>query len=279
MTYADVVDLTNYEDEEDVNDPAENQLSDRLQHQGKVRRAKSRKAASRANARQARGSGSGPTASYPPPRRSGPRFSMHDGEESSSELAYAAAAGGQAGRGSQYEPPASSPLRTSDYSTTTSPTYGHAQLPHSQSFSHSQPLAAAAGPGSFDRRQSFQSLAPSTYDRYDPYAGTRGVAGPSPSPSMFFDDGQSIAGESVRNLLKTSRSQSMVLLEDNGQDPNGDAALWIDEADYTAMNAMAEFARPGKPKLATVLEEEIEQAQGRMIVASESTLCVWKSSG
>lgn len=70
----------------------------------------------------------------------------------------------------------------------------------------------------------------------------------------------------------------MVLLEDNGQDPTGDAALWIDEADYAAMNAMSEFARPGKPKLAKVLEEEIEQAQGRIIVASEYFL-IFATSG
>jgi hypothetical protein len=62
----------------------------------------------------------------------------------------------------------------------------------------------------------------------------------------------------------------MVLLEDAGQDPAGDAALWVDQADYDSMAVLSEMARPGKPKLAQILQEEVDQAQGSMIVASES---------
>ena len=61
----------------------------------------------------------------------------------------------------------------------------------------------------------------------------------------------------------------MVLLEDNGGDIEGDAALWVDQADYAAMNIMSEMAKAGKPKLGSVIEEEIQRGMGSMIVASE----------
>jgi hypothetical protein len=112
---------------------------------------------------------------------------------------------------------------------------------------------------------------------YDPYSGMTGPGfRPSPSPSIInFDDTQSIAGESVRNLLsRASRTGSMVLLEDNGGDVHGDAGLWIDQADFAAMNVMSEMARPGKPKLSAVLEEEIDRSSGAIAVASESDLAL-----
>jgi hypothetical protein len=193
ISYADIIDLTNYDDEEDVNDPVEQQLSDRLQQQGKLRRAKSRKAAR--GFRQ-------PSPSYPPapnmlsstkPIRSELRKDLH--------------------------------------------------------------------------RQSYRSIADSTYGLYDPYGGMRG---PSPSPSVQFDDTQSIDGTSVKNLLsRASRTGSMVLLEDNPGDM--DDALWIDQADHAAMNIMSEMARPGKPRLSAILEEEIARATGSTMVASELT--------
>ena len=189
--YADIIDLTNYDDEEDVNDPAEQQLSDRLQQQGKLRRAKTRKAA-----RAVRHS----SPSYPP----------------------------------SLNVPIPNPVTRSELRKDL-------------------------------HRQSYRSIADSTYGLYDPYGGMRG---PSPSPSMQFDDTQSIDGTSVRNLLsRASRTGSMVLLEDNPGD--SDDALWIDQADHAAMNIMSEMARPGKPRLSAVLEEEIARAGGSTIVASE----------
>ena len=190
-SYADIIDLTNYDDEEDVNDPAEQQLSDRLQQQGKLRRARSRKAAH--GNRQS-------TTSYPP--APSVRTSTRDLRPES-----------------RHEP----------------------------------------------NRQSYRSIAESTYGLYDPFSGMRGV---SPSPSVQFDDLYSTDGSSVRNLLsRASRTGSMVLLEDNPGDSNH--AVWVDQADHAAMNVMSEMARPGKPTLSTVLEEEIARAGGSTIVASE----------
>ena len=235
-SYADVIDLTNYEDEEDVNDPAENQLSDRLQLQGKMRRAKSRKAT--------RGDPKKSTKSpfYPSNRRQHSILTPYD-EPTRADVDSPQ---GPSGYGSQYE----------------------AQSPENSLYA---PPRAFASPQD-ERRMSYRSLAESSYGRYDPFAGgPAGFRGVSPSASMMFDDAQSTAGESVRDLLsRQSRTGSMVLLEDNSGDPTGDAALWVDQSDYAAMNALSEVARPGKPKLSTVLDEEIQQASGSMIVASES---------
>lgn len=219
--YADVIDLTNYEDEEDVNDPAEQGLSDRLQKQGKVRRAKSRKAA-RGGVRNAKG---------PAQRRQHSVLAPYEDDH--------------------------------EY-------FGNSRASnHDQDSLHAPPHPIASANDS--RRHSYRSVADSTYGRFDPFAGgAAGFPGPSPSPSIMFDDSQSMAGESVRNLMsRQSRTGSMVLLEDNSGDPTGDAALWIDESDHAAMNVLSEMARAGKPKLSAILDEEIQQAKGSMIVASE----------
>lgn len=44
--------------------------------------------------------------------------------------------------------------------------------------------------------------------------------------------------------------------------------LWIDEADYAAMTILSEQARAGRPKLSKIMDEELEYAEGSMIVAT-----------
>ncbi|EKC98915.1 hypothetical protein A1Q2_06669 [Trichosporon asahii var. asahii CBS 8904] len=44
--------------------------------------------------------------------------------------------------------------------------------------------------------------------------------------------------------------------------------LWIDEADYAATSILSESARGGRPKLAALLEEELDKAQGAMVVTT-----------
>ena len=318
VSYADVIDLTNYEDEEDVNDPAEMQWSDRLQHQGKIQRAKSRRAA-KGSARAGR-SVTSPTytPSAYPPRRSQP---VQDNEpsllaytEPDAEAQYDMAASGApqallspasarfpSGVQDVPLPNPRSPLRTG------TPRSSSAQyaLPQSASMpmpphvntlptSTSMPIHGGYSGGnefgdasrpfhtiSHARNDSFKSVSESMYARYDPYAAPPRMpsgadysrATNSPAPSIWQgDDGQSIAGDSVRHLVpQTPRTGSMVFLENDASDPSADAGLWIDQADYQALNLMTEMASVGKPKLASLLEEEIERAEGRMIVASECT--------
>jgi hypothetical protein len=92
----------------------------------------------------------------------------------------------------------------------------------------------------------------------------------SPSASMYFDDGHSIMGDSVRGLMsRASQTQSMIMLEGAAVEDSTDPAVWINQDDFLAMNYMAEHGRSGKPKLAQVFEEELEVAKGSIMVASE----------
>ncbi|WVQ94849.1 hypothetical protein IAU59_001932 [Kwoniella sp. CBS 9459] len=284
--YADVIDLTNYEDEEDIDDPAENQLSQDLQEQGKVRRAKSRKAAKRAQAQGAQGAHVGGIAhshshsnlnpnanahsnrarqSYDPNLRASYDSRLSDAPRGSAAYdprgsAYEA----QQPRGSAYDPRSSAYQYEHPAPLDTSNAYAAADDPL-----YAPPSAPMLSSTSADRRQSYRSLADSTYASYDPF-GSGYAMGPSPSPSIMFDDNMSTTGESIYTkelISRTSRTQSMVLLED-GSDPTGDAGLYIDEADHAAMSILSESAKAGKPKLSAVLEEEIEIAAGSMIVAT-----------
>lgn len=109
--------------------------------------------------------------------------------------------------------------------------------------------------------------------------------GISPSPSFIMDD----ADSHRFTVASMSRTQSMVLLEDvgpAGHDPHdpsstmgrgsghgagggaGGGSLWIDEADYAATSILSESARGGRPKLAALLEEELDRAQGAMVVTT-----------
>ena len=316
IQYADVLDLTNYDDEEDVNDPAEQVLSDRIQHQGKVRRAKSRRAARKSSANI--GLGAAPRSAGYPPRRPMSALS-NEGNEYPPHPQPRRIPSALGLQQDNYERPPSrrtpSALAYDDgyvHDNDTS-SQGHSNTTHSHAPSyatnapHSAPitrgssyqenahlagppsafgsrlpsyqgLAALSGEGPLepprplsktDHRQSWRSIADSTYGIDPSYTlGDRG--GPSPSPSIFFDDAGSITGDSIKGLLPTraSRTGSMVLLEDSSNDPTNDAALWIDQADFAAMNVVSEMAVPGKPKLSAVLEEELDRATGATIVAT-----------
>ncbi|WRT70084.1 uncharacterized protein IL334_007078 [Kwoniella shivajii] len=282
--YADIIDLTNYEDEEDVNDPAENQLSQTLNKQGKVLRAKSRKAQ-----RRTRGSIEPSNSPLYPPNRN-QQQTAYDNPHSRFSASYddpprqlsAYDDYSQRLSSSSYDehnPPKRPSAYEDRFSGHSQASSLHAPQPHPAS----APMLANSSSNhqlNYDRRQSYRSYADSTYDQYNPFGGGGGYSmGPSPSPSiMNFDDGASTAGESVRDLLsRASRTQSMVLLEEfssSSHDPNhtkaisSDGGLWIDESDYAAMKILTEKAKNGKPKLSSVIEEEVVQAKGNMIVAT-----------
>ena len=281
--YADVIDLTNYDDEEDVNDPADQHLSNKIQHQGKVRRARSRKAA-RGQGRHSGSKHMSASSSYPPAPAPRKRPSMLGLDDASHQYAAAAAGTSDAYDALMPDPHAHhsgrNPFDRSSYASEQSPFAGGTPSGSRYSLNTAaQDPYAPPPPLLKPNRQSFRSISDSTYGMYDPYAGGTGLRGPSPSPSiMMFDDAQSIAGESTRNMLsRASRTGSMVFLDEGGaggrglDGDGGDGGLWVDQADYAAMSIMAEVARPGKPKLASVLEEEIARAGGAMIVASEWT--------
>ncbi|KAL0245519.1 hypothetical protein I308_104651 [Cryptococcus tetragattii IND107] len=250
-SYADVIDLTNYEDEEDVNDPAENRLSNKLEQQGKLRRARSRKIAKRKSAAKLPR-----TPSYPPSRFQS-TYSYDNPEESYApiNLGY-----GHSPASSLYDPFQESRIPTVHSSIAMSPSASQSIPPFNPHH---------------DKRQSIRSVPDSTNTGNDPFvAGSSQEHGSSSvGHSTLTDETQgAYPGDPFRDiqnaLSRTSRTQSMVLLENSGADPNEDAGLWIDEADYAAMSIMSEMARAGKPKLSAVLEEEIEIALGSLIVAT-----------
>lgn len=277
-SYADVIDLTNYEDEEDVNDPAENRLSNKLEQQGKLRRARSRKIAKRKSAAKLPR-----TPSYPPSRFQS-TYSYDNPEESYApiNLGY-----GHSPASSLYDPFQESRIPTVHSSIAMSPSASQSMLVHSASqsmLSNSTSLSMLPTSPPFnphhDKRQSIRSVPDSTNTGNDPFvAGSSQEHGSSSvGHSTLTDETQgAYPGDPFRDiqnaLSRTSRTQSMVLLENSGADPNEDAGLWIDEADYAAMSIMSEMARAGKPKLSAVLEEEIEIALGSLIVASKSCGC------
>ncbi|WWC91876.1 uncharacterized protein L201_006825 [Kwoniella dendrophila CBS 6074] len=374
--YTDIIDLTNYEDEEDVNDPIENNLSENLQKQGKINRAKSRKAAKKLNNQKRLSTGMSNLPGsplYPPNRQQ--QGHQHQSSQSSS-LAYEqpqplqnSAYGGYDEYQQRYSTSSyddlQPPRAISGYEGGPGGNPYQQQNPYQSQPQHPQsaPMMAsnttASGSDSnqnrylsdYDRRQSFRSLADSTYNQYNPFNGPGGNnysmgggIGPSPSPSiMNFDyDNQSIAGDSVRDILsRTSRTQSMVLL---GNDPdelegesnyindydyeqrrdgpqnrsndrtgggeyndnynsgpdqqqyggpihtsglqsggkggkrksnldrakiNKDGGLWIDESDYAALEILTDLATvKGKPKLESMIKEEIDLKLGNMMVAT-----------
>ncbi|XAO27422.1 hypothetical protein I312_106276 [Cryptococcus bacillisporus CA1280] len=272
-SYADVIDLTNYEDEEDVNDPAENRLSNKLEQQGKLRRARSRKIAKRKSAAKLPR-----TPSYPPSRFQS-MYSYDNPEESYApiNLGY-----GYSPASSLYDPFQESRIPTVHSSIAMSPSASQSMLVHSASqsmLSNSTSFSMLPTSPPFnphhDKRQSIRSVPDSTNTANDPFvAGSSQEHGSSSvGHSTLTDETQgAYPGDPFRDiqtaLSRTSRTQSMVLLENSGADPKEDAGLWIDEADYAAMCIMSEMARAGKPKLSAVLEEEIEIALGSLIVAT-----------
>lgn len=208
-SYADIIDLTNFEDEEDNDDPNDTILSNRIQQQGKLRRARTRKTIRREARNAAKGR---------------------------SHVA-----------GPEITPPEITVLDEEGDEITEAP-----------------------------------------FDPYDPFSSAR-IRAHSPTPSKGYDieddedrhhtysHGQGHAHLHQRKHShghgSKARPNTMVLLETGNLDPQGDAAIWIDSADYEAMQELSEMARPGKPKLAQVLEEEIELAGGSIIVGSESIRC------
>lgn len=293
-----IIDYTNYEDEDDVNDPAESELSRRIQKQGKLRRAKSRKVQQRnAPSRDADDLAYGGSMLYPP--SAGRRSAHHSrsGSDASSiagqlppGAGYYSDTGGEDRRGLLAEP-SFDPTRPGNRRSISAGTYESQQgllAPEpnrdprrisgrsvsASAYEAHQGLLAPGGRDPRDpKRASYRSVASSAYDRFDPY--NEGVIpGISPSPSGFFDD-----GDSVRSAVSVmSRTQSMVFLEDTMNEPlmakdglGGSVGLWIDEADYAATSILSESAFAGRPKLSQMIDDELGLSEGSIIVGSESS--------
>jgi hypothetical protein len=228
-----IIDLTNYEDEE-LEEPSAlaMEFSQKMRKEGKIRRALSRKR----NKKHIQGES---ISKYQYPPRKPSHLAYTDESVGQSQTIFAA----------DDRPPS-------------------AQNDYSSPYAEPRPLYAEQGHAS--RPSLTPSAAESYSGRYDPFGGSRGVS-PAPSVGTYEYDQQSyIDGSSTPRPVIGSQRGSMVLLENApGSDSMADAGLWMDAKDYESMLFMSEMARPGRPKLDVILQEEIAQAQGTIGVGSK----------
>jgi hypothetical protein len=105
-------------------------------------------------------------------------------------------------------------------------------------------------------RLSVQSLAPSTQ------------RAPSPLGWDVSEHGEGSMGHSKRlsTASVASHAPSMqALMRETIEEPQ----LEVDEQEMRDISIMAEFARPGRPKVDLILRDEVEMANGRIVVACE----------
>lgn len=235
---ADILDLTNYEDEDDVEEsPAQQELSNKVQKEGKVRRARSR----RANKRPQSGQTAQHPTRYPPAQHSSALPYTQDRDSGSFEdVEQTPRAAQQPRNEARYDPP--------------------------------QPVLAAPRPGHAYRNSTASSIG--AYS--DPFGDGKGRFSPSPSMQTVDYDARSYGGaESPFPGMPRplhSRASSMVFME-GAHGPSGDssadAGLWLESTDYHSMNVIAEMTRLGRPKLDVILQEEIDRARGTLGVGSK----------
>lgn len=235
--------LTNYGDEEDVDDAKEKRLSRAFQHEGKARRARSRRAA---RAASMPGAVLPPVPPMPdpatmPPPPSPPKLMV----DISADLERDERRRSQKPHMQTEE---SRSIVATDSSATLRDTYGR--------------LTGESGIPIV----SYNDNTWAAYERYDPF-GETGKLSP----------GASLEDLALHYKSLTSRTHDMVLLDDTPDgaghkcDHCGRAAsdqLWIDEGDYAAAKILSENARTGRPPLASILEDEIRSATGSTIVAT-----------
>ena len=239
---ADILDLTNYEDEEDTEEsPAQQELSNKLQKEGKVRRARSR----RANKGRHTSQTPQHAMRYPPTQPTSALPYMQDRDSGNFEELQQTPRASQYSRNeARYDPP--------------------------------QPILVAPQPGHAYRMSTASSVGPYS----DPFGDSKGRFSPSPSLQTVDYDAKSYRGESPfagRGLSMHSRQSSMVFMEGahGSQEGNSmDAGLWLESTDYHSMNVIAEMARLGRPKLDMILQEEIDRARGTLGVGSKFGLIV-----
>lgn len=239
---ADILDLTNYEDEEDTEEsPAQQELSSKLQKEGKVRRARSR----RANKGRHTSQTLQHTMRYPPTQPTSALPYMQDRDSGNFEELQQTPRASQYSRNeARYDPP--------------------------------QPTLVAPQPGHAYRMSMASSVGPYS----DPFGDSRGRFSPSPSLQTVDYDAKSYRGESPfagRGFSVHSRQSSMVFMEGahgSQEDNSVDAGLWLESTDYHSMSVIAEMARLGRPKLDVILQEEIDRARGTLGVGSKFGLIV-----
>lgn len=235
-TYLDPFDLTNYDDEADVEDLEQLRLSSQIEQEGKLRRAQSRQAARSPLPQILK---AGPLAS--PPQRKRTPVPSPDAREHllPPDLRL-------------MPPPLGTPRpesRLSPLPSAPEPSYDPFDDDHGlrspRSDTLSLPKASRAG----------SSVTPSIFgDDVEFSADTT-------------------SGRDMQLLSRATRTRGVVALDTAERDLTGvetAKTLWLDEADFAAMSVLSEVAHTGRPQLDALIEQELLTAEGDVIVASES---------
>jgi len=269
---AQAIDLSLYEGDEDVDDPAEKRLSYHVQKDGKARRARNRMSARRISGAMCGNSGA--------------QDDLMDGLHTVQELSSPVSSQQQGYTAFAPAPPSGPKGYHGDIGLGR-PSMDRPSNPYAQddvprpSFDSVAPIQTS---GVFQGHNPRNSIAGSQHTLdMSPYdeshllvPGSKGVSfedeySPYGSGSAVSPSTPSLDASSMREAMAVmSRTQSMVLLQDAGN-LSSSSALWIDEADYAAMSIMSELARSGRPKLGAIFDEEVERTEGATLVASEYT--------
>lgn len=250
LAYDQVIGLTNFEGEEDQDDPNADELSRKLAAEGRVRRARSRKMKQMQRNMQLQPPGSekpplsplrekAPLSPALPKSPHSPRDNSLDRQRSP--------------RNGPFIPPRSEARRSG--------TEQDSKLAEILTTDSPQPAEHM-------RSESVSSCG-TAYDRYEPF---RKTSIESVAPSIYDVE---MARSNAVSLC--SRTGSMVQLEDtkdgqkhrcSGCGRHGAEKLWIDEGDYAAAHILSENAHIGRPKLASIVQEELERAEGATIIGN-----------
>ncbi|KAG8927518.1 hypothetical protein FRC00_002069 [Tulasnella sp. 408] len=262
-----VLDLTNFDGDDDTYAPGEKNLSLKLRKEGRMRRAKSKKVAVAAQAKAALD------------KKAAALAAAAENDQSSAKIVPPSAYKSPA-KARNYDPTEvllSPTQRTSNLAgdgfeshsaltTPAPPTWGgstpRTTTPRLEDVPLSPPPQGPLSPiptharnlSSMDANRS--SVADSLLDRL-----------PSPGP---YDDTKTLGGsESMRHLMPHQPyiDASNPTTPGSGLAAGDDVALDMDEEELEDLAVVSETARPGKPKLDKILHDEVERAKGAVAVA------------
>lgn len=222
-----VLDYTNFDGEDDTQAPGEANLNKRVQKEGRLRRAKTRRGASLSAAKEGPNQRVGERARNPPPID--PRYAQNSAPPNSLSV-----------------PRATSPNRSPNfpmYPSLSSATTGEEPYASADAYRGGK-VPNELIPGDDKRsRWSIASITPQ--DELNPSPPRNN---PSPVGSNAFASGPM---DSVRDLVAET----------------GIPLLEIDEDEMEDLHVISEMARPGKPRLDRILADEVERSRGAIAVA------------
>ena len=228
-----VLDYTNFDGEDDTQAPGEANLNKHVQKEGRIRRAKSRRAANAVSAKEELKQRAGERARNPPPLDT-PR---------------------------PHSPPSKrlspSPRPTSPSRSPNFPIYPTLSTTNGGDEVHASADAYRAGQASNDylpaddKRSRWSVISGTANSGTSPPNHSPPPHSPSPFGSNVFASGPM---DSVRNLVAET----------------GIPLLDIDADELEDMQVISEMARPGKPRVDRILADEVERSRGAIAVACKS---------